>query len=114
MNGPAEALACALLITGAFAKLSYQQASSSTICTDAPFGNSPHASTYRDFQGPGEADGSHAAPALSREGDHVVLMDSTLPIRQQQALHLWVLEVSPWERERRGCQCLWSKGGQGS
>lgn len=72
--------------------MSFLRPVSSTTCTDAPLWKSPQAGTHRDFQGPGEADGGHAAPALGWEGDHVVLMDSILPVRQQQALRLWVLE----------------------
>lgn len=70
-------------------------------CPNAPVKLLPGARTHGDFQGPGEADGGRAAPAVGRESDDVVLMDGALSLRQQQALHLRVLEGAPRKEGRK-------------
>lgn len=66
----------------------------------------PGRCTHRDPQGPGEADGGHAAPAVGWEDHDVALMDGVLPVGRQQALQLGVLEANPIgkEREKESCQ----------
>lgn len=58
----------------------------------------PGTYTHGNFQGPSEADGSHAT-AIGRE-DSVVLMDRPLSIWLKQALHLRVLGARTIEKKK--------------